>query len=313
MAPLISKNVFNIKEDLSDLVEQIAPEETPFYSMLSKQKLRGRIAEWLVDDIGDPDKDNASAEGAAFTEKAQYVAQRRSSQRQIFTEYVDVSRTLMALDTVGAKDELIHQTALKTKKMKIDAEAALVSENASFDGSTDGKPKLAGMGAWISTNVSHGTGGSTPGFSNGAVAAPVAGTTRVLTEAMFTDVLQQAWNRGGSGITKAFAPTALKVKMGEFVGNAERTIDGSGKVVSRGIKVFDGDFHAVDVIPHRFVKATTVIAFDPEKWALGVVSPLISEPLGKQTDGVRKALTHEITLICRNERANAKVADVRAS
>lgn len=313
MAYLKTTNVVHVREDLSDLIENITPKETPLYTMIEKTKIGNEKPTWLVEETGAPDKNNAAAQGATFVDKANIIPQKRSNPTQIFTETAQVSRTMQSVNTAGSKNELNRQKALKTAKIKTDIEAAIVGNNGSDDGSSTGIGKLAGMESWIQTNVSHGTGGSTPGFSNGVISAPVNGTTRVVTEDLLINVLATAHDNGATGINSMFVPTKLKLAMANFQGNASRQIDGGDKKVVRGIKTYDGDFHLIDVIPHRMVTASTIMAFDPDKWALGVVDGLQTEPLAKDADGDRLALVTEVTLICRNEKANAKLADLKAA
>jgi hypothetical protein len=287
----------------------ISPEETPFTTAIGKTKATQKTHEWLQDELAAANKDNAAAEGADAADATLAVPVRLSNQAQIFTKTIAVSETFEASNTAGGKSELAKQLYKAGKEIKRDMEAAFVSDNPSVSA---GVRKLGGAEAWIATNVSHGTGGATAGFSGGAVGAVTAGTTRPLTEDLFQNVLAGAFTDGGN-ITKVIAPPSLKAKIGTFDGGAVKQQMADKKTVTAGIDVYDGDFGRYDILPHRYMSTTTVIAFDESLWNQAVLRGIKKSELGKTGDAKKFQLVAEVTLECLNEAGNAKVADVTAS
>jgi hypothetical protein len=284
----------------------ISPEETPFITAIGKTKATQKTHEWLQDELAAANKDNAAAEGADAADATLAVPVRLSNQAQIFTKTVQVSETFEASNTAGAKSELARQLMKAGKEIKRDMEAAFVSENASVSAGTR---KLGGASAWIVTNADHGAGGATAGFSGGLVGAVTAGTTRELTEAMFQDVLAGAYAEGGN-VTTVIAPPSLKAKIGTFTGGATKQQMADKKTVSAGVDIYDGDFGTYNILPHRFMSSTTVIAFDPDLWNQAVLRGIKKSELAKTGDSKKFQLVAEVTLECLNEAGNAKVADV---
>lgn len=306
MPTLNTTNVVHVKEDLSNIISMISPEETPFVSAIGKTKATATKHEWLQDTLAAANKDNAVAEGADATDTTLAGPVRLGNQAQIFTKDIRVSGTLQAVSTAGTSDELARQIAKAGREIKRDIESALVSANPSV---AVGTRKLGGAEAWIKTNANHGTNGATAGYNGGAVGAVTSGTGRALTEAMFVGMLQGIWTAGGDP-KKVIAPGTLKSKISSFVGGGTRQQMAKDKTVHQNVEVYVSDFGTVDIIPHRFMSTTTVIAFDPELWNQAVVRAVKKEELAKTGDSDKFMLVTELTLECLNEAGNSKIADL---
>ncbi len=307
MPTLTTTNVSHVREDLSNFISMISPEETPFISSIGKTKATASRHEWLADELAPADKNNAIAEGADATDTTLTGPVRIGNVTQIFQKDVRVSGTLNAVNTAGAaKDELSRQIAKKGKELKRDVEAAFVSGNASV---ATGARKLGGAEAFIATNAQHGAGGSSTGFSGGVVNAPTAGTARALTEAMFITALQSIWTAGGDPNT-VIAPGVLKSKISTFTGGGTKQQNADKRTVNQAVATYVSDFGTVTILPHRFMSTTTVIAYDPSLWNQAVLRGIEKKELGKTGDSERYMLVTETTLECLNEKGNAKIADL---
>lgn len=306
MPTLTTTNVSHVREDLSNLINMISPEETPFVSSIGKTKATAVKHEWLQDELAPADKNNAIAEGADATDSPLSGPVRISNVTQIFQKDIRVSGTLNAVNTAGGKEELARQIAKKGKELKRDQEAAFVSNNASV---ATGARKLGGAEAFISTNAQHGSGGSSTGFSGGVVNAPTAGTARALTETMFVNALQSIWTAGGDPNT-VIAPGVLKTKISTFTGGGQKQQIADKRIVTQAVATYVSDFGQVTILPHRFMSTTTVIAYDPALWNQAVLRGIEKKELGKTGDSERFMLVTEVTLECLNEKGNAKIADL---
>lgn len=306
MPTLKTSDVTHVKEDLSNIISMISPEETPFVSSIGKTKATATKHEWLQDTLSAANKDNAAAEGADASDTTLVAPVRISNQAQIFTKDVRVSGTLSAVSTAGTSDELARQIARAGKEIKRDIESALVSANPSV---AVGTRKLGGAEAFIKTNALHGANGITAGFSAGAVGAVTDGTKRALTETMFVTALQGIWNEGGDP-KKVIAPGTLKSKVSTFVGGGTKQQNAKDATVYQAVDIYKSDFGTVDILPHRFMDTDVVIAFDPELWNQAIVRNLKKEELAKTGDSSKFMLVTELTLECLNEAGNAKISDL---
>lgn len=311
MATLKTTDVKHVREDLADVISDISPEETPFLSMIGKTSATGRFHEGLSDSLAAPNKDNAAAEGADAAAADQTGPVRFGNHCQIFTKTVDVSGTLEASNTAGTKSEMARQLTKKAKEIKRDQEAAFVSENVSVAG---GVRKLAGASALISTNAIHGDGGSTAGFieATSVTGAVVAGTEEVLTEADFKAAIEKVWEQSDGAIT-AFANGSLKQKISTFSGNAQMMQDASKNTVVSNVKLYESDFGIVKVLTSRYVSPTTVLLIDPTLWAVATLRKYQKKELGVKGDSTQFLLLTEVTLECKNEAGNGKLADRTAA
>jgi hypothetical protein len=307
MATLKTTDVKHVREDLADVISMITPEATPFMSMIGKTSATGKYHEGLSDTLSAPNKDNAAAEGADAAPATQVGPTRFGNWTQIFTATVDVSGTLEASNTAGTKSELSRQMTKKSKELKRDQEAAFVSENLSV---ASGTRKLAGASALIATNALHGTGGSTAGFNpaTSVTGAVVAGTNKALIEADFKAGIGKVWEQSDGAIT-AFVNGGLKSKISTFTGNSQLTQDASTNEIVNNVKLYECDFGIVKVILSRYVSPTTVLLIDPTLWSVATLRKYQKTELGIKGDSTQYQLLTEVTLECKNEAGNGKLAD----
>lgn len=313
MATLKTTDVKNVREDLGNFISMISPEETPFRTEIGKTTAKNTYHETLSDELAPADKDNAAVEGADAALNALSGPTRVGNWTQIFTKDGSISRTQESVDKAGEKSVKARQIAKKGSELNRDIEAALVSANASV---ATGARKLGGAEAWIKTNAYHGTGGATAGFSNGLVGAVTNASQanqRVLTEDMFNTMVAKVWEKGGDP-TLVIAPGDLKVAISKFNGNSTRyqEIDKS-KTIYAGVDFYQSNFGMHKIIPHRFMSATTVIAFDKSLWNVAVLDGIKKIDLAKTGDSEKFQLVTELTLECLNEAGNGKIADVKAA
>lgn len=310
MATLKTTDIVHKREDIGNFITNISPEETPVRTEIGKTKAKGTYHETLSDTLAAPNKNNAAVEGADAPLNALDTPVRVGNWTQIFTKDGAVARTVESVDKAGAKSEKARQIAKKGLELNRDIEAAIVSANASV---ATGARKLGGMEAWIKTNAQHGAGGSTAGFSNGLVGAVVAGTSRVLTEQMFNDMAQDVWAAGGDP-TLVIAPGDLKVAISKFSGNATKYLEANkSKTIYAGVDYYVSNFGTHQIIPHRYMSETTVIAFDKSLWNVAVLDGVQKYDLARTGDAEKFQLVTELTLESLSEAGSGKIADVTAS
>jgi hypothetical protein len=137
------------REDLTDVLSILAPQETPLLSLANKRKATAVYHEWTVDGLSAPD-DSGVVEGAdvsAFSD--QFAARGRlGNYTQKFRRSYMVSDTQQAVDSVGPAR--YAQAEMKAvKEIKRDIEKALGSTNDRVAGGDGVASKLRGLGDWI--------------------------------------------------------------------------------------------------------------------------------------------------------------------
>ena len=138
------------REDLTDVLTILAPEETPILSMANKERASATNVEWTVDSLADP-VTTGIAEGAdvtAFTDK--FASRARLGNRiQKFRRDYMVSDLQEAVDSVGpAKIAQAEAKAIRELKRDIEATIASTNDRATEDGAGTANA-LRGLGDWL--------------------------------------------------------------------------------------------------------------------------------------------------------------------
>jgi len=316
-----------IREDLSDIISLTDPTETPFYSKIGKKKAKNRTPEWQIDSLTDPDPTNANIEGDAATNNAGTQPVRVKNVVQLFDKVVEVSSTAQAVEAAGREDEMEYQIVKRGKELKRDIEARATGNYASVLGTASAAGFMAGVEAYITTNVSRGGSGANGGFNSGTglIAAATDGTLRTATEALLKDVIQQAWTNGGDP-SMIMVNGAMKQKFSAFTGIATQfnPLSQSGKnVIVGAADVYKSDFGLHTIMPNRFINYgtgrtrnaansnRTALILDMSSWAVRFLQPMKRAKLAKTGHSDREMIFCELTLECDNEQKNGVLADIQ--
>ena len=93
------------REDLSDVIYNISPTDTPFMSSIGKTKATAVLHEWQVDSLSAPTLDNYAVEGATASDATMSPTTRVGNRTQIAQKTVKISGTLQSVDKAGRKSE----------------------------------------------------------------------------------------------------------------------------------------------------------------------------------------------------------------
>ena len=299
------------REDLEDIIFDISPTETPMVSAIERGKAENSFHEWQTDALASATKDNAAVEGDDPDADARTPTSRVGNYTQLMDKVVIVTSTQRSTRTAGRKDELGYQVAKAGREIKRDIEAAISGENHAVAGNSLTARKLGGAEVWIATAAKHGAGGSTTATTAGALTATklTDGTTRALTEAEFMEAWQTCWDNGGNP-TLVIAGSFNKRRLSTFTGNATKTKDIEDKKVVAAVDVYVGDFGTTEIVASRFNRGRTVLGLDPEYWKIATLQALKTQDLAKTGHADKRMLSTELTLVCGNQKASFKVADL---
>lgn len=319
-----------IREQLSDVITNIAPMDTAMFSLVPKTKATTRTPEWLRDTLANPDPTNAKVEGDDAANLNAVEPDRLKNIVQLYEKTLGVSSTAQAVKAAGRSDELKYQVAKRGKEMKRDIEMRMCGNYSSVLGNSSTAGQMAGFPAWMVTNVSRGSGGTSNGFSGGLVTLATDGTGRAFTETLLKSVIQKCWNNGGD-IKYIMMCGDHKQQASAFPGIATqyRENEDTKKATILGAAgVYVSDFGTHKLVANRFVGAGTgrsldsgnglalgasvreVLLVDPSKWKLAFLQPFKTVPLAKTGHADRRMLWAELTLECLEERGSGVVADL---
>ena len=282
------------REDLSDVLTNISPTETPMLSRFGKVRAKNTYHEWLTDSLATATA-NAAIEGYDYSFSKVSSRTRTGAYTQIFQTPVEVSDSQRAVDTAGLEDEFAYQMAKKMKEHARDIEYALVNGTGN-SGASGTARTLKGVLAWITTNVETGTGTGSEG----------------ITTTMLDDALQAAWDQGGTPET-AYANGWQKRKISALTTSNTRNINADMKEVVIGIDVYDSDFGRIKIVPDRFMTTSVVAILQNDLWKIAEFRPTKKVDVAKIGSATRAVIESELTLESRNEAGSAQITGLSTS
>jgi hypothetical protein len=308
------------REDLSDIIYDISPTETPFLSMSGRGNATQRAHEWQTDSLAAAAL-NVTAEGDDAAANTAVATVRVSNQCQILTKAISVSGTQEAVNKAGRRSEMAYQTSKRAKELKRDLEFALTRNTGASAGASGTGAQMAGIESWLSTNrttlAASTAAATTPGWST-AFAGPTDGSTAgTMTGATagLLPVIQQTWNSGGNPRIIMCGPFN-KRRISTFAGIATlyKEVPGAQQgVITSGADVYISDFGEHTVVPNRFSRDATILLLDFEYLAVAYLRPFQQLQIARTGDAIKRQLVVECTLQVRNEASSGKITDLVTS
>jgi hypothetical protein len=279
-----------IREDLSDIIYNISPEETPFMSGIGKSSCDNTYFEWQIDEL-EGGAENFHVEGDDATALAVTEPQRVGNYTQISSKTVRSSGTAEAVDFAGRKSTQAYQMAKRAKELKLDMEYMLLDLATAPTAGASGTPRKTGsVGAWITSNV---------------VAASAAPD-----EADIRTMMEKCWTAGAQpkvlmcdGVIKQEI-SALSQSVSELRTAAN---DKSPAYVVAAVDIYVSDFGNLQIVPNRLMPADTAYFLDYEYWDIAYLRPFMTHDIARTGDSVAQQLLVEFGLRSKNEEANGKI------
>jgi hypothetical protein len=301
------------REDLSDVIYNISPTETPFLNSVGKSKATAVYHEWQTDSLASVNVSNSAVEGATASDATIGVTTRVGNRTQISQKTIKISGTLDAVNKAGRKSEKAYQLAKASSEIKRDMEAILLSNQTAATGNSTTARVLGGLQTWLASNTSNGSGGSAG--ANGTTAR-TTGTDRAFTATLLNTVMQSCFTNGGSPTMLLVTP-AQKVVASSFTGIATRYRDVPANQQAQIINAADvyvSDFGIIQIVPDRFIPNSdsddTAFLLDTEMAAVAYLRPFQTNELAQVGDADLTQLLVEYTLEVKNEAAHGIISDL---
>lgn len=192
MANYLTTNAVGEREDLSDVITRVDPDETPIFSNARKVVTKGVNHEWQVQELAAASTSNYNTEGADFSFVNPSATTRLGNQHQIFVQAASVSNTLDVVDKAGRDREVAYVKLIKGLEQRRDIESTLVMSQAK----SSSDPRKMGSIASYMTNIDLVSPSTTPA-GTGADVSDAAGTNRALTLASIDTAMKLAYLDGG--------------------------------------------------------------------------------------------------------------------
>lgn len=314
-----------IREDLSDIIYNIAPTDTPFMQSIGRASATQTKHEWQTDTLDtaalNAQVEGDDVEGGVGFEAADFT-QRLFNHTQIASKAIVISGTVDAVDKAGRTRETAYQIAKRAKEIKRDMEFGLTQNTAVDTGAAAGAGarQAGGYETWILTNDQRAAGGlptaSTNGQPNNAAQPTDGAPLQAFDEADLVDVIQQCWTQGGDPdciMVGPFNKTALSLFNGRTAVERRVNHDQVGTRLITAIDVYESDFGVHQIVPNRFQREESALVIDKDFWAIAYLRTFRQFPLARTGDAEKRQLLAEFTLEARNEKSSGIVADLTTS
>ena len=307
-----SYDAVGIKEDLSDIITNVSPEETPFYTKARKTRARNTLHEWQTDSLR-ASSSNAHIEGDATSAEARTATTRLGNYTQIFKNAVVVPDTDEGLDKAGRAAEIAYQTLKIAKEQKLDIEKALFDNNARVAGNSSTARELAGAPAWLTTSITNtGTGGADA--TGDGTDARTDGTQTAFTQDDFDSCMQSIWENGGNPDTVYLSAFQMNVALGFTGNNNQRSaVQAGDERVIKSLAVYVTPWGTVEFVPSRENRSRDVFIMQDDMWEVATLRPTKNVELAKNGDNTTRQVLTELTLVCKSDAANGMVVDCSTS
>jgi len=314
MATYQTYTAIGMRQDLTDVIYDISPTDTPFMSSIGKTKATAVLHEWQTDSLSAASLSNFTVEGATASDGTMSPTTRVGNRLQIAQKTIKISGTLQSVDKAGRKSEKAYQLAKASAEIKRDMETSLLSNQIATDGSSSAARKLGGLQAWLNSNYDGGTSG-VAGASG--TTARTEGTNRTFTETILKTVVKEVYASGGNPKVLMVNP-AHKQLVSAFTGIAAQRFMAPANTPTTIISAADvylSDFGSISVVPNRFMTSTntcdeTAYIVDPDMAAVAYLRPFQTNELAITGDNESTQLLAEYTLEVRNEAAHGIIADI---
>jgi len=191
-------------------------------------------------------------------------------------------------------------------------EARAVGNYASNEESGATTRKMGGALGFLTTNTSRGAGGADGGYASGNVSAATDGTQRAFALTQIDDVQETAFNNGAS-LSQMYMSAAHKRAFSNFTGISDlRTETSKSKqaTIVGGADVYLSNHGPLTVIPVQYGLTRDVLIIDPDMWCVGTLRGWGFNKLSKTGDNMKGYTLAEKTLVCKNEKGGAVIADL---
>jgi hypothetical protein len=300
----------NNAEDVTDIINNISPVDTPFYTMAKKTKAEATYTQWLIESLSAVDSANANIEGDDATVDASTTPTMVGNYCQLMDKVASVSTTQGAIKKYGVGDEMPKQMAKKGKELKRDMETVMLLNQARVVGAAGTAQKMRSMGAWLTTNDARGASGA----DGSASAAATDGTQRNFTEALFKSVLVLCATNANDMPSMVMAGPANRANLSsQLSGNSSRFYELKDGQLNASISVYRSDFGPLKFVMNRFQRERDMWFINPDYVAVRTLEPLQSVDLARTGLTEKKQIWTNFTLEVSNEAAHGVLADLNTA
>ena len=309
------------REDLTDVLTILAPEETPILSSANKQRASATNVEWTVDSLAAPQTAGISegADVTSFTD--QFAGRAKLGNRvQKFRRDYMVSDMQEAVDSVGPA-KIAQAEAKAIRELKRDIEATLAgTQDSAIENGAGVASQLRGLGDWL-----DGAAGDVPAAFQ-TPASSIAATGTAFSETILNNLISSVFRVTGSASNLMLvADTGLRRVIADFARTTSsatdnvRTVnyDGDSGSIKLSVDLYESDHGVVSIVNGNPDCMPTMAGTDgiagylvnPEYYGVHELIPMGSTRLPNLGGGERGFVDCALTLGVYHPGAHGKIVD----
>jgi hypothetical protein len=306
------------REDLSNELSILAPEETPILSLCGKGKASATYSEWTVDSLAAPATTGIS-EGSDVTSFSDKFADRArlGNYIQLMRRDYIVSNLQQAVTSVGPAN-VAQAEAKSMREIKRDIEATIASDNEMTVENGAGTPYgMRGLGKWIQSTAQATN--PVPTAYRTPSGSIIAST---LSESSFNTMIGSIFAKNGEmNSLTLVANVALRQLISNFTRATPASAgvtyhvnqDATSKQITLSVNLYDSDFGLVKIVngnPSCMPTGSTNVGYvlNPKYLGFNTLIPMGATRLENQGGGERGFVDVAGTLCVKHPQAHGKIA-----
>ncbi len=301
MAQFTSYDTIGAKEDVSDVITNITPTDTPFQSSIRTEKVQARTFSFQEDTLAAA-ADNKLVEGGTLSEATRSPTNLLSNVTQILSKTFQVSATADAIATYGRAKETAYQLAKVLAEIKRDLEFAYVGhDNASVTGNSSTAREMNSFSQYINSDVTTIT--DSDAGSGGNQAGPI-------TEANLLTCSEALYNHGGNPTMLMVSPSKAQTIAAFATATGRERDFGTGTTLVNVVDVMVTPYNQMKLVLNRHMLTDRVFLIDPTYVRSMVLRPFARTLLAKTSDSDTHSVVGEYSLKVMNGRSQGQVTNL---
>ena len=297
-------SVQGAREDLSNQLKRVAPEQTPVFSTLSQTRAPKALStEWMVDSLGEPVFATPPVDGADLEFNTDFSDEistrvRMGNRIQQVQRAFAVSRLAEKIDVAGPQSNLYGASAAKALiLLKTDIESAICSSQLPQTGTSSVGDKLGGLKHWTDPDATTGV------FDTPAKQAFVSvdGSrfnmqgAGAMTESDLRTLVQSVYEAGGKSVGYTlFAGPAVINEITDYsrasgavtATGAAFNVDSDDAALRLSVTSWLSDYGRIDIVPTLFAGRSSGVAINADVRHSGLLIPKDDTVSLKTMEGV---------------------------
>jgi len=294
------------REDLSDQLKRVSPEQTPVFSTLGQSRSpKALLSEWMVDSLGNPDFETPPVDGADLSFNASFSDEistrvRMGNRIQQVQRPFAVSRLAEKIDVAGPQSNLYGASAAKALiLLKTDIESQICAGNIPQTGTSSVGDRMGGLRHWTDPTATTGVFDTAAKQDFRAVSGSQFDYTAdgTLTETDLRTLVQSVYEAGGKSVGYSLycGPSVINSctdfsrslnAVGGTVAGAAFNVDSGDATLSLSVTTWVSDFGRIDIVPSLFIGRNSGGAIDATVRNAGLLLPKDDTVSLKTMEGV---------------------------